>query len=157
MRRPAVIALLSLGAVLLAGCGGKESSRPRRRRSIGTVPKPTDDVPGRPGASSSRATSTAGKPIFASAGCGELPHARGGERERDRRAEPRHAQARLWRDRGAGDNGGGEMPAFKAQLSTQQIADVAAYVVTSTGGTALELPAEFPRPSPPSRSTSTGR
>jgi mono/diheme cytochrome c family protein len=28
------------------------------------------------------------------------------------------------------------MPSFKDQLKTQQIADVAAYVVTSTGGTA---------------------
>ncbi len=33
-------------------------------------------------------------------------------------------------------NGGGAMPAFKSKLSSQQIADVAAYVVTSTGGTA---------------------
>ena len=32
-------------------------------------------------------------------------------------------------------NGGGAMPAFKGTLSTQQIADVAAYVVKSTGGT----------------------
>jgi len=33
-------------------------------------------------------------------------------------------------------NGGAIMPAFKGTLTTQQIADVAAYVVTSTGGTA---------------------
>jgi mono/diheme cytochrome c family protein len=33
-------------------------------------------------------------------------------------------------------NGGSVMPAFKGPLSTQQIADVAAYVVTSTGGKA---------------------
>jgi mono/diheme cytochrome c family protein len=33
-------------------------------------------------------------------------------------------------------NGGSVMPSFKTQLSAQQIADVAAYVVTSTGGTA---------------------
>jgi mono/diheme cytochrome c family protein len=33
-------------------------------------------------------------------------------------------------------NGGGAMPAFKSKLSTQQIADVSAYVVESTGGTA---------------------
>jgi mono/diheme cytochrome c family protein len=32
-------------------------------------------------------------------------------------------------------NGGAQMPSFKSTLSTQQIADVAAYVVTSTGGT----------------------
>jgi mono/diheme cytochrome c family protein len=32
-------------------------------------------------------------------------------------------------------NGGGPMPAFKTSLSKQQIADVAAYVVKSTGGT----------------------
>jgi mono/diheme cytochrome c family protein len=32
-------------------------------------------------------------------------------------------------------NGGALMPAFKGQLSTQQIADVATYVVTATGGT----------------------
>jgi mono/diheme cytochrome c family protein len=33
-------------------------------------------------------------------------------------------------------NGGGAMPAFKSSLSPQQIADVSAYVVDSTGGTA---------------------
>ena len=33
-------------------------------------------------------------------------------------------------------NGGAQMPPFKGQLSDQQIADVAAYVVTSTGGKA---------------------
>ena len=33
-------------------------------------------------------------------------------------------------------NGGSVMPAFKSQLSAQQIADVAAYVVDSTGGKA---------------------
>ncbi len=32
-------------------------------------------------------------------------------------------------------NGGAAMPSFKKTLSTQQIADVAAYVVKSTGGT----------------------
>jgi mono/diheme cytochrome c family protein len=33
-------------------------------------------------------------------------------------------------------NGGAAMPSFKSSLSTQKIADVAAYVVKSTGGTA---------------------
>ena len=33
-------------------------------------------------------------------------------------------------------NGGPAMPSFKSKISTQQIADVAAYVVTSTGGKA---------------------
>ena len=33
-------------------------------------------------------------------------------------------------------NGKGVMPSFKGQLSDQEIADVAAFVVTSTGGTA---------------------
>jgi mono/diheme cytochrome c family protein len=32
-------------------------------------------------------------------------------------------------------NGKGVMPSFKGQLSDQQIADVASYVVTATGGT----------------------
>src|SRR5262249_24318558 len=32
-------------------------------------------------------------------------------------------------------NGGAVMPSFNHSLSTQQIADVAAYVVTATGGT----------------------
>jgi mono/diheme cytochrome c family protein len=32
-------------------------------------------------------------------------------------------------------NGGAQMPSFKSSLSTQQIADVSAYVVKSTGGT----------------------
>ena len=32
-------------------------------------------------------------------------------------------------------NGGASMPPFKGQLSTQEIANVAAYVVSATGGT----------------------
>ena len=31
-------------------------------------------------------------------------------------------------------NGGAQMPSFKSSLSAQQIADVSAYVVKSTGG-----------------------
>ena len=55
-------------------------------------------------------------------------------------------------------NGGGAMPAFKGTLSTQQIADVAAYVVKSTGGTARSArpPADSRGTSPLSRSISTG-
>jgi mono/diheme cytochrome c family protein len=47
----------------------------------------------------------------------------------DKKPDYRHATAQI-------TNGGGGMPPFKGQLSTQQIADVAAYVVTATGGTA---------------------
>ncbi len=76
-----------------------------------------------------------GKAVYASAGCGNChtlaaAHSTGtvGPNLDTLKPDYRAATAQV-------TNGGAAMPSFKSTLSTQQIADVAAYVVTSTGGT----------------------
>jgi mono/diheme cytochrome c family protein len=77
----------------------------------------------------------AGKKTFESAGCAGChtladANATGtvGPNLDDAKPDYRLATARV-------TNGKGVMPSFKGQLSDQQIADVASYVVTATGGT----------------------
>ena len=76
-----------------------------------------------------------------------LPHARRRARDRHGRPEPRPGEARLpARDRAGDASASGAMPSFKGQLTDQQIADVAAYVVeVDRRHGAVELPAGFPR------------
>lgn len=76
----------------------------------------------------------AGKAVFASAGCGgchtlEAAGASGAVGPNLDEAKP---DAKLVVERVT--NGSGAMPAFKGQLSGQEIQDVAAYVVASTHG-----------------------
>jgi mono/diheme cytochrome c family protein len=136
VRRPAVIAaaLLVLGAVVFAGCGAQGTTSATPKTVIGTVASgPT--FPATP-AFKLKGDRTKGKSVFASAGCGNChtlaaAHATGtvGPNLDSLKPDYRAVTAQV-------TNGGAQMPAFKDQLKTQQIADVAAYVVTSTGGTA---------------------
>lgn len=136
VRRPAVIAAALLGAVVLAGCGAEGTTSPTPDTIIGTggaISTPTFPVTP---AFKLKGDSTKGKAVFASAGCGNChtlaaANASGtiGPNLDSLKADYRAVTAQV-------TNGGAQMPAFKSQLSTQQIADVAAYVVTSTGGTA---------------------
>ena len=135
MRRPAVIAAALLGAVVLAACGAQGTASPTPDTVVGTVAVSTPTFPATP-AFKLKGDSTKGKPVFASAGCGNChtlaaANASGtiGPNLDSLKPDYRAVTAQV-------TNGGAQMPAFKSQLSTQQIADVAAYVVTSTGGTA---------------------
>jgi mono/diheme cytochrome c family protein len=56
-----------------------------------------------------------------------MPHARGRRRDRRHRADHALAVERV-------TNGSGAMPAFKGQLSDEEIQNVAAYVVQATSG-----------------------
>jgi mono/diheme cytochrome c family protein len=139
VRRPL---LLSLVAVLVAvAASGCSSSRPYAHNTVqplpskvvGTVPKqqavtiPAEYKSGDP---------TAGKAVFGSAGC------KGCHTLKDAGATGTvgpnldQAQPALSKVVTQVINGGGAMPPFKGQLSTKQIADVAAYVVKATGGNA---------------------
>jgi mono/diheme cytochrome c family protein len=78
---------------------------------------------------------TAGAAVYKSSGCGAChtlaaAHSTGtvGPNLDTLKPDYRAATAQV-------TNGGGAMPPFKSQLSDQKIADVAAYVVKSTGGT----------------------
>jgi cytochrome c6 len=134
VRRPAVIAAALLGAVVLAGCGAQGVASPTPKTVIGTVAT-APSFPIVP-AFHLKGDKTKGKSVFASAGCGNChtlaaAHSTGtvGPNLDSLKPDYRAVTAQV-------TNGGAQMPPFKSQLSTQQIADVAAYVVDSTGGTA---------------------
>ena len=133
MRRlPLVLAVLSL-AVLLAGCGSRGVTTPAPETVIGSLPKAAEE-PATP-AFKLKGDPTAGAKVFQSAGCVgchtlAAAHATGTVGPNLDQAKPdyRKATARVTLGKGA-------MPSFKSQLSTQEIANVASYVVKSTGGT----------------------
>ncbi len=134
MGRPAlVIAAALLGALALAACNSEGVVSPSPKTVIGTV----STGPKFPivAAFHLKGNSTKGQAVFASSGCGSChtlaaAHATGTVGPNLDQAKPNYrlATARVTLGKGA-------MPSFKSQLSTQQIADVAAYVVKSTGGT----------------------
>ncbi len=134
MRRPGLIAAALLGALVLAGCNSQGVASPTPNTVVGTVSNaPTFPVVP---AFHLKGDSTKGKAVFASGGCGNChtlaaAHANGtiGPNLDSLKPDYRAVTAQV-------TNGGAQMPAFKGQLNTQQIADVAAFVVTSTGGTA---------------------
>ena len=139
MRHRAVIAAAAaaagvLGAVALAGCGGEGVTTPTPNTVVGTVAS-GPSFPVVP-AFKLKGDATKGNPVFASSGCGgchTLAAAKAtgtvGPNLDTLKPDYRATTAQV-------TNGGGAMPSFKSKLSSQQIADVAAYVVTSTGGTA---------------------
>jgi mono/diheme cytochrome c family protein len=134
MRRAALISLAGLAAaLLLSGCGAEGVIAPAPVTVVGSLPKPTL-APATP-AFKLKGDPVAGKAIFLKAGCTGChtladAHATGTVGPNLDQAKPdyRLATARV-------TLGKGGMPSFKGQLTPQQIADVAAYVVKATGGT----------------------
>jgi mono/diheme cytochrome c family protein len=139
VRHRAVIAAATavigvLGAILLAGCGGEGVTTPTPNTVVGTV-STTSSFPIVP-AFHLKGDPKKGKAIFASSNCGSChtlaaANSTGtvGPNLDQLKPDYRAVTAQV-------TNGGGQMPAFKSSLSPQQIADVSAYVVDSTGGTA---------------------
>jgi len=119
--------------LLLAGCGAEGVVSPTPESVSGKLPKapsfpivPAFKLKGDP---------AAGAAIFKSAGCVSChtlaaAHSTGtvGPNLDQLKPDYRAVTAQV-------TNGGATMPSFKSSLSTQKIADVAAYVVKSTGGT----------------------
>jgi mono/diheme cytochrome c family protein len=117
----------------LAGCGSQGTVKPLPQTVQGTLPKasagpvaPAEKLKGDP---------AAGKAIFAKAGCASChtlaaAGAQGTVGPNLDQAKPNYklVVTRV-------TFGKGVMPAFKGQLTDQQIADVSAFVVKSTGGT----------------------
>ena len=134
MRRLAPILIL---LALATGCStskpGEKTAKPLPSTVVGTVPKQqTASVP----AQYKNGDPTAGKQVFASAGCTGChtladANAHGTVGPNLDQAKPPLSLAvdRVTKGRGA-------MPSFKGQLSDKQIADVTAYVVKATGGNA---------------------
>jgi mono/diheme cytochrome c family protein len=133
MRRAVLLGSGIAALGVLAGCGAEGVVSPTPVTVIGSLPKAAPD-PITP-AFKLKGDPTAGAKIFQSAGCIAChtlaaAHATGTVGPNLDQAKPsyRRATARV-------TLGKGVMPSFKAKLSDQQIADVAAYVVQSTGGT----------------------
>jgi mono/diheme cytochrome c family protein len=134
LRRSAVITAVLLGAVVLAGCGSQGVASPTPKTVVGTVSTaPTFPIVP---AYHLKGDSKKGSSVFSSAGCGgchtlAAAHSSGtvGPNLDTLGPDYRAVTAQV-------TNGGAAMPSFKSKLSTQQIADVAAYVVDSTGGKA---------------------
>lgn len=133
MRR-AVLALLvaALGA-LLAGCGAEGTVGAVAQTVQGTLPKA--EAQPLPPAAKLTGDASAGKAIFAKSGCSSChtlaaAGATGTIGPNLDQAKPdfKLATTRV-------TFGKGVMPSFKGQLTDQQIANVAAYVVKSSGGT----------------------
>ena len=137
MRRLGPLLLLALVALLATGCdlskpGGSQTTA-TPETVVGTVPKEqTASVP----AQYKNGDATAGKQVFASAGCTGChtladANAHGTVGPNLDQAKPPLSLVveRVTKGQGA-------MPSFKGQLSDKQIADVAAYVVKATGGNA---------------------
>jgi mono/diheme cytochrome c family protein len=135
VRHPAVIvAAAAIGAVALAGCGSQGVASPTPNTVVGTV-STNSNFPIVP-AFHLKGDSKSGSDVYASAGCGgchtlAAAHSTGtvGPNLDQLKPDYRAVTAQV-------TNGGGAMPAFKSKLSPKQIADVSAYVVDSTGGTA---------------------
>ncbi len=130
MRRTVLI-VLSCG--VLAGCGAEGVVSPTPNTVIGTLPQ-APQFPIVP-AFKLKGSPTSGAKIFGSSGCGgchtlAAAHSTGtvGPNLDQLKPDYRAVTAQV-------TNGGAQMPSFKASLSSQQIADVSAYVVKSTGGT----------------------
>jgi mono/diheme cytochrome c family protein len=138
VRRPALIAAALLGALVLAGCNSEGVTTPTPATVVGpAVTGPTFPIVP---AFHLTGSSAKGKAVFASSGCGSChtlaaAHATGTVGPNLDALKPDYRAVTAQVTNGGAPTGG-TMPSFKSQLSAQQIADVAAYVVASTGGTA---------------------
>ena len=134
MRRPAVIvAALFLGALIFTACGSQGVGSATPNTVVGTLQK-APSFPVVP-AFHLKGDAKNGSSVYGSSGCGgchtlAAAHSTGttGPNLDQLKPDYRAATAQV-------TNGGGAMPSFKDSLTTQQIADVAQYVVKSTNST----------------------
>ena len=132
----AVFALIAL-TVGLAGCGGGEEVAPTPETVEGTLPAATtaeETTTGEGQTATLEGDAANGEKIYASAGCGgcHTLEAAGSSGNIGPNLDDAKPDLALATDRVT--NGAGAMPSFKGQLSDQEIADVAQYVVDSTQG-----------------------
>jgi mono/diheme cytochrome c family protein len=135
VRRRASVVLLAALAAIAAGCDtskpGEKTAAPLPSTVIGTVPKAqTVTTP----AQYKGGDATAGKQVFETAGCKGCHTLKAAGATGTVGPNLDTAKPPLSKVVTQVLNGGGAMPSFKGTLSTKQIADVAAFVVTSTGG-----------------------
>jgi mono/diheme cytochrome c family protein len=136
MRRPSLaLAVLVVGfGLAVAGCGGGDEASPTPETVVGTIETETTEGAADLPALNLTGNPTSGKELFASNGCGgchTLADAGSsgnvGPNLDDAKPSYELAVTRVTKGQGA-------MPAFGDQLTPQQIADVAQYVVDATSG-----------------------
>ena len=135
MRRPvslvACVASLAGAGLLLAGCGSTGVKTATPNTVIGTVetqPQTTETTPSGP-----KGNPAAGKALFTgSAGCFGCHTLSAAGSSGTIGPNLDQAKPDLARVLDRVTNGKGGMPSFKGKLTPQQIADVAAFVYTST-------------------------
>jgi mono/diheme cytochrome c family protein len=122
VRRRALI--LVVFGLVLAGCSGGKTVSPAPKTVQGTLPTTTE----------AKGDATAGKQVFETAGCKSCHTLK--DAGATGTVGPNLDQAKPPLDRVVDrvTNGKGVMPSFGGQLSEQQIANVAAYVVQATKG-----------------------
>jgi mono/diheme cytochrome c family protein len=130
------VLLLSLGALVLAGCGGGDDDEGGGETPPATTGEEatTEEATTEETEAGGEGDAEAGAAVFADNGCGnchtlEAAGSTGttGPNLDDLQPDFDTVVEQV-------TNGGGAMPAFGDMLSEQQINDVAAYVVESTGG-----------------------
>jgi mono/diheme cytochrome c family protein len=114
-----------------AGTGGETTTA---QTTTAAPPTTTAGGAGSGGGGSAQGDATAGKAVFASAGCGGCHTLKAagssgnvGPNLDDLKPDFATVQHQV-------ENGGGAMPAFKGMLTQKQIDDVSAYVASSAGG-----------------------
>ena len=124
MRRLRLTTLVAALALAVAGCGGDDDDGDTAAATGGGDTAAATDGGG----------AADGEAVFASAGCGgcHTLEAAGSSGTVGPNLDDAQPSFELVVDRVT--NGAGAMPAFEGQLSEQEIADVAAYVVESTSG-----------------------
>ncbi len=149
----AVAAALAAGGVLLGtACGYEGTSKALPETVEGSLPAPTQTGPKLP--SFPTGDATAGKAVFASAGCvgchtlkAANAHGTVGPNLDQAKPDLTLILTRVY-------FGAGAMPSFKGQLSPKQMADVAAFVYSSTHGGAAP-PATTTETTTPATTTAT--
>jgi len=141
LRRSSLLTLLALLLLpaALAGCGGDDGDD--EAANGGDTAAATEET----GGGSATGDATAGKQVFAEAGCGNC-HTLAAADASGQRAPNLDERIPEIEERGddpmetvveqvtnGSEPGEGNMPAFKDKLSEQQIQDVAAFVVESAG------------------------
>ena len=137
MRRRTALLLVSIAAALgvaAAGCGGEETKTATPDTTEGTLPTQTTTTETTETSGGVEGDATAGKAVFTGSSgcfsCHTLADANASGTVGPNLDETKPSDA-LVVDRVT--NGKGVMPAFKDQLTEQQIADVAAYVSSVAG------------------------
>jgi mono/diheme cytochrome c family protein len=135
MRRTTIlIALLfAATALLVAGCLDGTEATPTAQTVVGELPAATTPAADLP-ALGLEGDAAAGKAVFASAGCGSCHTLAAAGSSGNVGPNLDDAKPNLERVALRVTKGQGNMPPFAENLTAQQIADVAQYVVESTGG-----------------------